>query len=256
MISLYESILSSTKAGKNEILKEKIQNWIDSVSQDKPAVGGNYKNKFTINDDLSISYSGDLHLDVFQKNGKYEEITQIPEYINFNKIKGYFQIKLSAINTMKKSQFPKEIVETLYIKGDDRVLKDLYIKAHDIVFSNNSVFSTIENVKVELGKEGRINFDDSNITIEEFKNIKFVNDNLELIECSNTPMGDTLFKTRNMFFKKENMEGFREYMKEIVPKSEFPNLIKIVIKPRRKLLDETMKDWWILTDQYGKWVTK
>ena len=67
MKTLYESILGSTKSGKDKILREKIQDWIDSVSQDKPAVGGNYKNKFTINSDLTISYSGDLHLDVFQK---------------------------------------------------------------------------------------------------------------------------------------------------------------------------------------------
>jgi hypothetical protein len=256
MITLYESILGSTKSGKDKILREKIEAWIDSVSQDKPAVGGNYKNKFTINSDLTISYSGDLHLDVFQKNGRYEEVTQIPEYINFDKIKGYFQIKLYTINNMKKSQFPKEIGETLYIKGDREVLKDLYIKARDIVFSNNSFFSKIENVKVELGKEGRINFNDSFITVEEFKNIEFVNGNLELIECSNTPMGDTLLKTRNKFFKKENMEGFREYMKEIVPKTKFPNLLKIVIKSKRRLVDSAMKDWWILTDQYGKWITK
>ena len=137
-----------------------------------------------------------------------------------------------------------------------KVLKDLYIKARDIVFSNNSFFSKIENVKVELGKEGRINFNDSFITIEEFKKIEFVNGNLESIECSNTPMGDTLLKTRNKFFKNEDMEGFREYMKEIVPKTKFPNLLKIVIKPKRKLLDSAMKDWWILTDQYGKWITK
>ena len=52
------------------------------------------------------------------------------------------------------------------------------------------------------------------------------------------------------------MEGFREYMKEIVPKTKFPHLLKIVIKPKRKLLDTALKDWWILTDQYGKWITK
>jgi hypothetical protein len=69
-------------------------------------------------------------------------------------------------------------------------------------------------------------------------------------------MGDTLLKTRNKFFKKENMEGFREYMKEIVPKTKFPRLLKIVIKPKRKLLDTALKDWWVLTDQYGKWITK
>jgi hypothetical protein len=52
------------------------------------------------------------------------------------------------------------------------------------------------------------------------------------------------------------MEGFREYMKEIVPKTKFPHLLKIVIKSKRRLVDSAMKDWWILTDQYGNWITK
>jgi hypothetical protein len=28
------------------------------------------------------------------------------------------------------------------------------------------------------------------------------------------------------------------------------------LKPKRKLLDTALKDWWVLTDQYGKWITK
>lgn len=258
MKTLYESILGSTRSGKDKIVREKIEAWIDSISQDKNIshFGYNCKNKFTINNDLTISYSGNLYLDVCFINGRYEEITQIPEYINFNRIDGDFQIKLYTIDTMKKSQFPKEIGRILYIKGNREVLKDIYIKAHDVVFSNNSFFSKIENVKVELGEDGTINFNDSKITIEEFKKIEFVNGNLESIECSNTPMGDTLLKTRNKFFKKEDMVGFREYMKEIVPKTKFPNLIRITVKPKRKLLDNGLKDWWILTDEYGKWITK
>jgi hypothetical protein len=258
MKTLYESILGSTQSGKDKIIREKIQKWIDSVSQDKNnhLFGYNCKNKFTINADLTVSYSGDLYLDVYTKDGRYEEITQIPEYINFNKIQGNFQIKLYTINTMKNSQFPKEIGGILYIKGDREVIKDLYIKAHDIVFANNSFFSKIENVKVELGDGGTINFNNSKITIEEFKNIEFVNDNLESIECSYTPMGDTILRTRNKFFKNEDMEGFKKYMTEIVPKTKFPHLLKIVIKPKRKLLDGSLNDWWVLTDQYGKWVTK
>ena len=38
----------------------------------------------------------------------------------------------------------------------------------------------------------------------------------------------------NGVFKKENMECFREYMKEIVPKTKFPNLLKIVIKSKTR----------------------
>ena len=90
--------------------------------------------------------------------------------------------------------------------------------------------------------EGHFGFNDTSLTIDEFKKIKFVNGALTSIECSNTPMGDTLLKTRNKFFKKEDMGGFKEYMKEIVPKTKFPNLIKIVIKQKRKLID-TIKIW-------------
>ena len=107
MKTLYESILGSTKSGKDKIVREKIEAWIDSVSQDKNIshFGYNCKNKFTINNDLTISYSGNLYLDVCFINGRYEEITQIPEYISFNRIEGDFQIKLYTLSRREATIF-------------------------------------------------------------------------------------------------------------------------------------------------------
>jgi hypothetical protein len=259
MISLYESILGSTKSGKDKILRDKIQAWIDTITSEKitSSFGHNHKNKFVINNDLSVSYSGDLYLDMFfNKDGNLQELIEIPEYIIFNTIEGNFHIKMYTINKMQKNQFPKIIIGNCSIKSNNTTLKDVHICAKSIIIVNNSLLSKIDNVEFELAPDGYFDFSNSDLTLEEFKKIKFVNGNLESIECSNTPMGDTLLKTRNKFFKKEDMEGFREYMKEIVPKTKFPHLLKIVIKPKRKLLDTALKDWWILTDQYGKWITK
>jgi hypothetical protein len=259
MKTLYESILSSTKSGKDKIVREKIQAWIDNISSEKTSstYGHNHKHKFVINSDLSISYNGDLYLDMcFNKDGCLQEVIEIPDYINFDTIGGNFYVKMYTINKMQKNQFPKIIKRSCSIKGNDETLKDVHICAKYIIMVNNSFFSKIDNVEFELAPDGHFIFSDSNLTLEEFKKIKFVNGNLEAIECSNTPMGNTLLKTRNKFFKNEDMGGFKEYMMDIVPKSKFPNLIKIVIKPKRKLVDSSMKDWWILTDQFGKWITK
>lgn len=259
MISLYESILGSTNSGKDKILKEKIQVWIETVTTEKKSLmyGCNHKNNFVINNDLSISYNGNLYLDMcYNKDGNLQEITEIPDYINFNTIEGNFSVKMYTINKMQKNQFPKKIKEALFIKGDNQTLKDVHICAKEVIIKNGSLFSKIDNVEFEFLPEGHFRFSDTGLTIDEFKKIKFVNGNLESIECSNTPMGNELLKTRNSFFKKEDMSGFKKYMMEIVPKSKYPNLIRITIKPKRKLLDNGLKDWWILTDQYGKWITK
>lgn len=259
MITLYESILGSTRSGKDKIVREKIEAWIDTVSTEKRTLmyGCNHKNKFVINSDLSVSYNGNLYLDMcYNKDGNLQEIIEIPNFINFDTIEGNFSIKMYTINKMQKNQFPKEIKDALFIKGDNEILKDVHICAKGVIIKHGSLFSKIDNVEFEFLPEGHFGFSDTSLTIDEFKKIKFVNGALTSIECSNTPMGDTLLKTRNKFFKKEDMGGFKEYMKEIVPKSKFPNLIKIVIKPKRKLVDSSMKDWWILTDQFGKWITK
>lgn len=259
MKSLYESILGSTNSGKDKIIREKIQAWIDTVSSEQRTssfFGHNHKNKFVINTDLSVSYRGNLYLDMcFNKDGGLQEIIEIPDYISFDTIEGDFYVKMYTINKMQ-NQFPKIIRGNCSIKGNTTYLKDVHICASNITIVNCSLFSKIDNVEIELGPYGHFIFSDSSLKLEEFKKIKFVNDNLESIDCSNTPMGDELLKTRNKFFKKEDMGGFKEYMKEIVPKTKFPYLLKIVIKPKRKLLDSSLQDWWVLTDQYGKWVTK
>ena len=259
MISLYESILGSTNSGKDKIIREKIEAWIDSIVTEKgtSAYGRNHKNKFVINSDLSVSYIGNLYLDIcYNKNGNLQEIMEIPDYISFNTIEGNFSIKMYTINKMQKNQFPKNIKETLFIKGNDTTLKDVHICAKGIVIKNGSIFSKIDNVEFEFLPDGYFDFSDSGLTIDEFKKIKFVNDNLTLIECCDTQMGNILLKTRNKFFKKEDMSSFKKYMMEIVPKIKFPNLIKIKVTQKRNLLAAASNDWWILTDQYGKWITK
>jgi hypothetical protein len=259
MITLYESILGSTRSGKDKIIREKIEAWIDKIVSEKSAstIGRNYKNKFVINNDLSVSYNGDLYLDMFfSKDGNLQELLEIPEYINFNTIEGNFHVKMYTINKMQKNQFPKIIKGECSIKGTYTILKDVHIYAKSIIIVNGSSFSEIDNVEFEFLPGGSLEFSNTSLTIEEFKKIKFVNGNLTSIECCNTPMGNTLLKNRIKFFKKEDMGGFKEYMMEIVPKTKFPNLIKIKITQKRKLLDDALNDWWMLTDQYGKWVLR
>ena len=259
MITLYESILGSTKSGKDKIVREKIEAWIDTIISNKgiSSFGRNHKSQFVINNDLSISYNGDLYLDMcFNKDGNLQEIIEIPDYISFNTIEGNFHIKMYTINKMQKNQFPKIIKKNCSIKGNYTTLKDVHICANSIIIVNGSIFSNIDNVEFEFLPDGHFGFSDTSLTIDEFKKIKFVNGNLTSIECCDTQMGNILLKTRNKFFKKEDMQGFKKYMMEIVPKTKFPNLIKIKVTQKRKLLDTALKDWWILTDQYGKWITK
>jgi hypothetical protein len=259
MISLYESILGSTNSGKDKILKEKIQKWIDTIASEKitKSFGHNHKDKFVINNDLSISYKGDLYLDrFFNKDDGLQEITEIPDYINFNTIEGNFQIKMYTINKMQKNQFPKIINGNCYIKSNNTTLKDVHICAKSIIIVNNSLLSKIDNVEFELAPDGYFDFSESSLTIDEFKKIKFVNGNLEKINCESTPMGETIIKTRKKLLNKEDREGFRTFMKEFVAKSKLPELREIKIKSKRYLKDNAGIDWWILTDEYGKWITK
>lgn len=259
MITLYESILGSTKSGKDKIVREKIEAWIDTIVSEKgtSSYGRNHKNKFVINNDLSISYNGDLYLDMyFDKDSKLQEMVEIPDYINFDTIEGNFHIKMYTINKMQKNQFPKLIKKNCSIKGNDTTLKDVHICAKSIIMRNYGLFSKIDNVEFEFLPEGYFDFSESNLTIDEFKKIKFVNGNLEKINCDSTPMGETIFKTRKKLLNKEDREGFRTFMKEFVAKSKLPELREIKIKSKRYLKDNAGTDWWILTDQYGNWVLK
>ena len=259
MITLYESILNSTKSGKDKITREKIEAWIDTIVSEKgtSSYGRNHKNKFVINNDLSISYNGDLYLDMyFDKDSKLQEMVEIPDYINFDTIEGNFHIKMYTINKMQKNQFPKLIKKNCSIKGNDTTLKDVHICAKSIIMRNYGLFSKIDNVEFEFLPEGYFDFSESNLTIDEFKKIKFVNGNLEKINCESTPMGETIIKTRKKLLNKEDREGFRTFMKEFVAKSKLPELREIKIKSKRYLKDNAGTDWWILTDQYGNWVLK
>lgn len=259
MITLYESILGSTRSGKDKIVREKIEAWIDTIISDKgiSSYGRNHKSRFVINSDLSISYNGDLYLDTyFNKDGNLQEITEIPEYIIFNTIEGNFYVKMYTINKMQKNQFPKIIKRSCSIKGNATTLKDVHICAKNIVIVNGSLFSKIDNVEFDFLPEGYFDFSDTSLTIDEFKKIKFVNGNLEKINSESSPIGETIFKTRKKLLNNEDREGFRTFMKEFVPKSKLPELTEIKIKSKRYLKDNAGTDWWILTDQYGNWVLK
>ena len=86
MKSLYESILSSTNAGKTSIIKA----WLDEH---------NIKN-YTINSKGEIDVDGDVNL-----SGR--GLTELPSYIQFGTVKGNFFCNNNNLTTLKGA--PKEV---------------------------------------------------------------------------------------------------------------------------------------------------
>lgn len=85
MKTLYESILSSTNAGKESLIRP-IRTWLDEYG---------VKN-YTINDKLEINLVGDVNL---MRKG----LKEFPSFIQFGVVKGNFFCDLNRLTTLKGS---------------------------------------------------------------------------------------------------------------------------------------------------------
>ena len=89
MKSLYESILSSTDAGRESLIQQ-IKTWLDEYGI----------KLYTINDKLEVNLLGGADLNK-------KELKELPSYIQFGVVRGDFYCSYNKLTTLRG--FPKEV---------------------------------------------------------------------------------------------------------------------------------------------------
>lgn len=217
MITLKESILSSTRTGKDSLIKE----WCE-----KHLSSNNYKinSKGEIEDTYECGISIIFHQD-----------KPIPSYIRFGKIEGDFYIG-NEINSLSKEQFPKSM-NTLVLKCD---IESLELKVSEIntMYGIRCLSSTVQNFK--LFKKGvkkvkvfvnannfhdiyskDINLEETYIKLKDLKNIEVVGNNVSIM-LQYTPASKSLKKLYKEYKEKYAQESV-DYIKLFI-ENELPNL--------------------------------
>ncbi len=98
MKTLYESILSSTHAGKVSIIKA----WLDD----------NGIKNYTINSKGEVDVNGDVILD-------YKNLTEFPSFIQFGTVKGYFNCSFNNLTSLRGC--PRVVKKSFYCHDNNLV---------------------------------------------------------------------------------------------------------------------------------------
>lgn len=232
MITLYESILSSTKTGKSAINREKIEKWIDT---NIPYL----KNAYEINKDLQICSKYSIRIP--------EGLTEIPKYIKFGDVN---DIALNCdVNILTKEQFPTSM-NHFYISGRANNIIDIKFP---LKINNRLSFSAfphlvkeIKNLEVEFpdatSKHFKIiDLDTTNIEIKDIKNINAKN--ITHLYIKDTPAAKKIMRNVNKFIKDKDNDKMNDYLNDIF--GHIPN-IENVVTLQRTILRKGKISWFKL----------
>lgn len=218
MITLKESILSSTRTGKDSLIKE----WCE-----KHLSSNNYK----INSKGEIEDTNEHGLSI-----NFHQDKPIPSYIRFGKIEGDFYIG-NEINSLSKEQFPKSM-NTLVLKGNVESL-ELKISEINTMYGIRCLFSSVQGhskfkkgvkkVKIFVNSNSYsniyskdIDLEETSIKLKDLKNIEVIGNNVNIM-IQNTPASRSLKKLYKEYKEKYlNNEDKIDYTKLFI-ENELPN---------------------------------
>jgi len=232
MITLYESILSSTNTGKTTINREKIEKWIDA---NIPYL----KNAYEINKNLQICSKHFIRIP--------EGLTEIPKYIKFGDVN---DIALNCdINILTKEQFPTSMNQ-FSISGRANNIIDINFPLKINTRFSFSAFpqlvKEIKNLEVEFpdttSKRFKIiDLDNTNIEIKDIKNINAKN--ITHLYIRDTPAAKKIMRNVNKFIKDKDNDKMNDYLNDIF--SHIPN-IEVVVTSQRTTLRKGKISWFKL----------
>lgn len=238
MITLKESILSSTKTGK-EGISDLIEKWCKK----------------------HIAYSKDTYLST--KDNKivnkhiYDIVVidineNVPHYINFGKLKGGFVLHDEAINYFNQEQLPKESYAFhIYINNDIEITKSFkYNVERGFQIANEYSRKTVKN-GIKIIEPIEINFPNKDYTYIKMENTKIDISSIQNIKSNNkslfilgTPAALTL--SHKVIMLKKNKEAFYKYMNDTFKNMPDLNWIIYGVGVHLKKCNEDGKIIWKL----------
>lgn len=241
MITLYESILGSTKSGKIQIIK----NWCEenilrlSFSGDNPSL-------YKINDDGKIvpNYPGN------PINLKYWNGKPIPSCVKFGDFgKGNF-FSDTALTELKNEQVPDNC-DLFYISGKIGTIPSRRIKAQFGLYINEypQKLTKIEKLEIECSTKNHrkpiIDISYTNVNLDDVLNITVIGDIYNL-KITKTPAAKELLK----IFKKLESKAEPDLNRGFISKElnemfkNFPELRYIEVGGRTSLEHNPKTDRW------------
>ncbi len=238
MKTLKESILSSTKTGK-EGISDLIEKWCKKHIEYS-------KDTYSITKDNKIV---NKHVYDIVVKDIYENV---PHYINFGKLRGGFILHDEAINYFNQEQLPEESYAFhIYINNDIEITKSFnYNVERGFQISNEYSRKNIKN-GIKIIKPIEINFPNRDFTYIKMENTKIDISSIQNIKSNNkslfilgTPAALTL--SHKVIMLKKNKEAFYKYMNETFKNMPDLNWINYGVGVHLKKCNEDGKIIWKL----------
>ena len=226
MKTLKESILSSTKTGKENI-KEKVKEWAQK----------NLRGNFVC--DLKISSVRDGYIAV-------NELTkEIPDYINFDYV--YEFIINNHINDITEKQFPNTISRLLFWGDCTEIDCPFTLKVDKRITCGGyqHLLTKIKHFDIEFKKsndknDGVLDLDYTGLKLEEIQ--KITAKNINILKIKDTPAGKTLIRNCKKF-PKVDKAGLTKYLDDIFKNFEGLNIVDL---NSRTMLRKAGNSWYII----------
>lgn len=226
MITLYESILSSTKTGKENII-ERVKEWATK----------NLRGSFEC--DLKISGTKDGYIYI------NELVREIPDYINFDYV---YEFNINHhINDITEKQFPNEI-SILHFWGDCAEIDCPFTLKVDKRISccgYQHLLKTIKHFDIEFKKSndkmnGVLDLDGTSLKLDEIQ--KITAKNINILKIKDTPSARTIIRNCKKF-PKVDKAGLTKYLDDIFKNFEGLDIVEL---NSRTMLRKAGNSWYII----------
>ena len=226
MKTLKESILSSTKTGKENII-ERIKEWVNK----------NLRGSFVCDLKISSTIDGYIHVN--------ELVREIPDYINFDYV---YEFNINHhINDITEKQFPNDI-STLFFWGDCTEINCPFTLKVDKKISccgYQHLLKKIKHFDIEFKKSNDRNncvldLDDTSLNLEELQ--KITAKNINILKIKDTPGARTLLRNCKKF-PKVDKAGLTKYLDDLFKNFEGLDIVEL---NSRTMLRKAGNSWYII----------
>ena len=233
MITLYESILSSTKSGSATILEQWCKENLDNED-------------IWHSNDYEIK-NGVIHI---KRNALFLDLVKekVPSCVQFEKDTKIDIYSAQSLPFFEPKQLPKKL-NSLYFDGSIDTLPSLDMELYNLVVSHGeSSFKHIKPSTFIINENGKIDFRRSKIETSELQNltIKSKGNSYVLIKLQGTPAGKDIYDMCNTKLKRKALKYLAQVFKT------FPDIIMVELKPTAKELNTII---YYKKDNTYRWLT-
>jgi hypothetical protein len=238
MKTLKESILSSTKTGK-EGISDLIEKWCKKHIEFSKDTYSFTKDNKIVNKDIYDIIVTDIN-------------ENIPHYINFGKLRGNFILHDEAINYFNQEQLPEESYAFyIYINNDIEITKSFkYNVKNGFQISNEYSRKNIKN-GIKIIEPIEINFPNKDYTYIKIENTKIDISSIQNIKSNNKSLfisgtSAALTLSHKVRMLEKNKDAFYKYMNETFKNMPNLNWINYGVGVHLKKYNEDGKIIWKL----------